>query len=89
MENIIVIYLAWQIIAQQYRAEYYVLDEINGITENQAEELIIENDIEFETKDYWDKASALAEKTIEELSEAERDQAEMQETYTWLNQSYR
>lgn len=89
MENIIVIYLAFQIIAQQYQAEYNVIDEIDGITENQAEEIIVDNDIEFETSDYWDKAQALAEKTIEELSEAERDQAEMQETYTWLNQSYR
>ena len=89
MENIIVIYIAWQIIAQDYRAEYQVLEDIDGITEDQAEELIVENDIEFETSDYWDKAQALAEKTIEELSEAERDQAEMQETYTWLNQSYR
>jgi hypothetical protein len=64
MENIIVIYLAFQIIAQQYQAEYNVIDEIDGITENQAEEIIVDNDIEFETKDYWDKASALAEKTI-------------------------
>lgn len=89
MENIIIIYIAFQIIAQDYKAEYQVLEDINGITEDQAEEIIVENDLNFEPKDYWDKAQELADKTIEELSKAERDQAEMAETYTWLNQSYR